>query len=330
MALPICKHNLPSKHCKQCLTLRMSPSHRLWTRRLYALEDSKPAAHGEMSVEIFGDNLKCRLARKLRIIEDRLEPAQLATGPAISHFARAASAPQQPASGAKWRPALLQTHAQGTSATSSSADTFSKSSVSSDVLQQRPRRVSLASSDPGASSDTYDWKREHPQRSMVVSDRRSSHTSSTSSTSFASIEPDESSADDPQHQKSSRDVRKTMRREEKLLKEQMTIDMFMEQERLKAVERTKERERQRQEERLGDAAITRMQIEQREKQLIREQKQQALKAQLRWDKALEWQAASILPPLQDLLFQDPYGVATLNRTRRVRSFRAKNVNRRTG
>ena len=46
-----------------------------------------------------------------------------------------------------------------------------------------------------------------------------------------------------------------MRREEKLLKEQMTIDMFMEQERLKAVERTKERERQRQEERLGDAAI---------------------------------------------------------------------------
>ena len=62
-------------------------------------------------------------------------------------------------------------------------------------------------------------------------------------------------ADDPQHQKSSRDVRKTMRREEKLLKEQMTIDMFMEQERLKAVERTKERERQRQEERLGDAAI---------------------------------------------------------------------------
>ena len=44
------------------------------------------------------------------------------------------------------------------------------------------------------------------------------------------------------------------------------IDMLMEQERLKAIELTEERERQKQEERLRGAAIIRMQIEQREKE----------------------------------------------------------------
>ena len=34
--------------------------------------------------EIFGDNLKCRLARKLRRVEDRFEAARLATGKADS------------------------------------------------------------------------------------------------------------------------------------------------------------------------------------------------------------------------------------------------------
>ena len=51
------------------------------------------------------------------------------------------------------------------------------------------------------------------------------------------------------------------------------IDMLMEQERLKAIELTEERERQKQEERLRGAAIIRMQIEQREKERIREQEQ---------------------------------------------------------
>lgn len=51
------------------------------------------------------------------------------------------------------------------------------------------------------------------------------------------------------------------------------IDMLMEQERLKALELTEERERQKQEERLRGAAIIRMQIDQREKERIREQEQ---------------------------------------------------------
>jgi len=51
------------------------------------------------------------------------------------------------------------------------------------------------------------------------------------------------------------------------------IDMLMEQERLKALQLTEERERVKQEERLRGAAIIRMQIEQREKERIREQEQ---------------------------------------------------------
>merc|ERR550537_1191621 len=51
------------------------------------------------------------------------------------------------------------------------------------------------------------------------------------------------------------------------------IDMAMEQERLKALELTEERERAKMDERLRGAAIIRMQIEQREKERIREQEQ---------------------------------------------------------
>jgi len=51
------------------------------------------------------------------------------------------------------------------------------------------------------------------------------------------------------------------------------IDMLMEQERQKALELTEERQRMKQEERLRGAAIIRMQIEQREKERIREQEQ---------------------------------------------------------
>jgi len=51
----------------------------------------------------------------------------------------------------------------------------------------------------------------------------------------------------------------------------------------------------------------------------------SLKEQLR-KKALEWEPASCLPPLEDLLFKNPYGNTALNRNSQSKSFRVAKVN----
>ena len=206
--------------------------------------------------------------------------------------------------------ALLQTRPK-TSATSSSAHTLSKSSSSPDVLQQRQRppspssrRVSLTSSDPGASSHTQNGsgKSSHPRRSSEP------HAS------------DCDSADNPQHQKSSRDVLEKMRREVDLLKKSSKRNVF-EKEQGEFGSATSGPKRNKENSGPSNHSPATQ---------LKEENQNmgppvSLKEQLR-KKALEWEPASCLPPLEDLLFKNPYGNTALNRNSQRKSFRVAKVN----